>query len=157
MQRLVNKDTLLPSASSVGVLGKRVRPFLVADSAFALNPTLMKCHDDNGHLSPRQSAFNYCCIRTRRVVENAIGQLKGRWGILIHNFIRDPVFARRIALAAAVLHNVCERCQCPFEETWIPEECCVPGDPQVPADNDSTADIRSLLARYVETRIPPRQ
>eukprot|EP00117_Sycon_ciliatum_P027818 scpid86821/ scgid22508/ len=80
----------------------------------------MKCYDENSGLTKAQSDFNYCAIRTRRAVENAIGRLKGRWQILTGNSIRDPVLARRVARVAEALHKSLERCQCPVEETWIP-------------------------------------
>ena len=48
-----------------------VKPFIVADSAFPLSSTCMKCFEV-GQPAYRRS-FNYSLIRTRRVVEQAFG------------------------------------------------------------------------------------
>ena len=101
------------------ICGKTVYPFLVGDSAFALSNKMMKCFEDSGHLLPRQETFNYQIIRTRRVVEQAFGRLKGRFQVLTKNHITDPSFARDVALVCCALHNVCERWQCPFESGWL--------------------------------------
>lgn len=99
--------------------GTYIRPYLVGDSAFPLSATLMKCYDDGGCLTPAQRTFNYRVIRTRRVVEQAFGRLKGRWQILVNNHLDDPDFARDIALVCCGLHNICERWNCPAEPTWL--------------------------------------
>ena len=60
--------------------GVDVQPYIVADSAFRLSSSVMKCFDEShGRLSRRKRSFNYALIRTRRVVEQAFGRLKGRW------------------------------------------------------------------------------
>ncbi|XP_065190870.1 putative nuclease HARBI1 [Sycon ciliatum] len=151
--REISNGALLPEAASVGVGNNQVRPYIVADAAFALSETLLKCYDTNQG-TPEQRSFNFAVIRTRRVVENAIGRLKGRWSILTHNFIRDPSLATEVALVAAALHNVCERCSCPFEDSWIPQSALqdrvVP-----PVDNNQDRfaqpadDVRRILSEYV--------
>ena len=35
--------------------------------------------------------------------------------------LKNPVFASRVALACCALHNVCERQQCAFEDSWLPD------------------------------------
>ena len=57
--------------------GEDVQPYLVADSAFRLLSSVMKCYDvlpTLGRLSPCKRSFNYALIRTRRVVEQAFGR-----------------------------------------------------------------------------------
>jgi len=98
--------------------GCNVKPFLVADSAFPLASNMMKCYEDDNLLHWKRS-FNYSLIRTRRVVEQAFGRLKGLWKIVDKCTLNDPVFARRVALVCCALHNVCERHQCPFEDSWL--------------------------------------
>ena len=100
--------------------GSNIKPFLAADSAFPLSSTIMKCYDDFS-LPHWKRSFNYSLIRTRRVVEQAFGRLKGRWKIVDKCTLNDPVFARRVAIVCCALHNICERHQCPFEESWLPE------------------------------------
>ena len=53
-----------------------MKPFLVADAAFPLDSTCMKCYDDTGPMSSYKHSFNYSLIRTRRVVEQAFDRLK---------------------------------------------------------------------------------
>ncbi|PNH10497.1 putative nuclease HARBI1 [Tetrabaena socialis] len=84
------------------------RPYIVADTAFALSPTLMKCYDVANPTQP-QFNFNYSVIRTRRVVECAFGRLKARWQILKDNKLSDPKFASKIATVCCALHNFIER------------------------------------------------
>ena len=103
------------------VQGRLVRPYLVADSAFALTQSLIKGYDyppAPGH----QKSFNAAVVEAGRVVEIAFGQTKGRFRILTSNFINDPSFTADVALACCVLNNICERAKCPFSDTWLAEE-----------------------------------
>ncbi len=102
--------------------GVQVNPFLVADAAFPLAATCMKCYEGSG-LPPQKHSFNYSLIRTRRVVEQAFGRLKGRWKVMDgHCKINDPVFVRQVAMVCCGLHNICERHQCPFEPGRLPDQ-----------------------------------
>ena len=76
--------------------GVYIRPYLVADAAFPLVPTLMKCYQDTGNLTARQKSFNYRQIRTRQAVEQAFGRLKGRFRVPEHNYFRDPTYLSQI-------------------------------------------------------------
>ena len=72
--------------------GQEIRPFLVADSAFSLSPTVMKCFDGD-HLTPSPKSFNnYLVVPTKRVVEQAFGRLKGRWRVTAQSRLNDLVF-----------------------------------------------------------------
>ena len=62
------------------ISGVNVKPFIVADSAFPLSSTCMKCYEV-GQPAYRRS-FNYSLIHTRRVVEQAFGQFKWCWKIM---------------------------------------------------------------------------
>lgn len=131
--------------------GQAVLPYLVGDAAFALTTKLMKCFDGQ-NMTNQQENFNYCVIRTRRVVEQAFGRLKGRWHVLVNNFLRDSVFCTDVALVCCALHNVCERAACPFEDSWVPADT-VP----IPGGHGGAAGIaaapalmlRNALAQYV--------
>ena len=101
----------------IPVLTVNVKPFIVTDSAFPLASTCMKCHEI-GQPAYRHS-FNYSLIRTSRVVEQAFGQLKGRWKIMDGKCsLKDPVFVRRVAVVCCALHNNCERHQCIRLASW---------------------------------------
>jgi hypothetical protein len=95
-----------------------VHPYIVADTAFALHARVMKCYPMTGHITRQQKALNYCIIRTRRVVEQAFGRLKGRWQILVKgtpNF-RSHEFVRKIALVCCGMHNFVESRHCDFPD-----------------------------------------
>ena len=85
---------------------------------FPLVPTLMKCYQDTGNLTARQKSFNYRQIRTRRVVEQAFGRLKGRFRLLEHNYFRDPTYLSQITAVCCGLHNICDQWQCPTSRRW---------------------------------------
>ena len=132
-----------------------VKPYLVADSAFPLASNLMKCYEGS-NLPHRKRSFNYSLIRTRRVVEQAFGRLKGRWRIVHKCHLNDPVFARQVALVCCALHNVCERHQCPFEESWLPDLSAYSSTTQVQSSTviGSAISIREALAKYIH-RVRP--
>ena len=139
---------------TVEIDGVPIEPYLVGDSAFALERYIMKCfaHDN---LTPEQERFNYSIIRTRRVVEQAFGRLKGRFRVLIKNNLRDPKFAADVAVVPCALHNVCERWGCPYEQTWTIDHELYnrfhPGGDDHPnaAGNPAGEAVRALLADYL--------
>ena len=84
------------------VNGMNIRPYLVADSVFALSKTLIKGYDyppAPGH----QRSFNGAVVRAQRVVDVAFGRTKGRFHVLVNNFLNDPDFAGDVALLCCAL------------------------------------------------------
>ena len=72
-----------------------MKPFLVVDAAFLLESTCMKCFAMG--IVPQKRSFNYSLIRTRRVVEQAFGRLKGRWKVMDGQCsVNDPVLVRKV-------------------------------------------------------------
>ena len=150
--------TILEREENRNVLnGTYMRPYLVGDAAFPLAPTMMKCFSDNQALEPYQRTFNYRLIRTRRVVEQAFGRLKGRFAILDSSKLRDPIFAADVALVCCALHNFCETFASTEGESW----CCDPqeygpgpNDRFVLETNATGSVVREKLARHVHTRRP---
>ena len=120
LKRNTESGDWLHIAHSQILNGQEIRPFLVADSAFSLSPTVMKCFDGD-HLTPSQKSFNYSVVRTRRVVEQAFGRLKGRWRITAQSRLNDPVFASLVGTVCRGLHNICERYRCPYEDDVLPD------------------------------------
>ncbi|XP_062519271.1 uncharacterized protein LOC134194359 [Corticium candelabrum] len=120
LKRHIDLEESLSPAFSKAINGQDIRPFLVADAAFSLSPTALKCY--NGpNLTAQQSCFNYSVIRTRRVVEQAFGRLKRRWKICSSNRVKDPIFAGIVGSVCCGLHNICERYSCPFENDIFPD------------------------------------
>ena len=114
----------------------------------------MKCFDGDNLLS-QQMSLNHCVIRTRRVVEQAFGRLKGRWHVLVDSYSCDPDFASNVALLCCALHNVCERSNCPFEDSWLPAARVVPAagghnyNVGPPDAQLQALAVRDALSRYV--------
>ena len=140
--------------------GVLVKPFVVADAAFPLEPTCLKCYD-SVH-SAQQYSFNYSLIRTRRVVEQAYGRLKGRWKIMEGRCgLNDPVFARQVAVLCCALHNICERHQCTFEDGWLPDAGAYisPTPPSLQASTivGSAASVRDAIAKHIHHTRPAPQ
>ena len=158
-QKIANGEWLYRSPMTIE--GVSVKPFLVADSAFPLDSTSMKCFPDSANV-PQKRSFNYSLIRTRRVVEQAFGRLKGRWKIMDSNCkLNDPVFVRQVAMVCCALHNVCERHQCPFEPGWLPDEnaytASIPTHLQANVVIGPAAGIRDALATYIHRHCPAPQ
>lgn len=81
---------------------------LIGDSAYSLQTFVMVPYKDNGHLSADEICYNNALSRSRMIIEQAIGLLKGRW-----RYILDKLPMRRIDLipyyiiACCILHNIC--------------------------------------------------
>jgi hypothetical protein len=145
------------------VNGVPIHPYLVADTAFALSSRVMKCWEgvDVGH-GPKYN-FNYAVIRTRRVVEQAFGRLKGRFHIVQRCTSRDDCFAANIAMVCCALHNMIERLESDtFDEAWAPVDedgvrdvPLTSGDPARAFDTTvAAADVRQALTRWVHNLNP---
>lgn len=83
-----------------------VPPLVVGDSAFPLRPWLLKPYTHAVVTTP-QRYFNYRLSRARMVTEEAFGQLKGRWRVLLRKNESSPSEVKMAALACMILHNIC--------------------------------------------------
>ena len=124
----------------------------------------MKCYDNPpslGRLRPSKRSFNYALIRTRRVVEQAFGRLKGRWKIIrwMQSELRNICTSSRVALVCCALHNVCERHQCPFENAWLPDSSAYTDGATTSQQSPGIQSvlIRDALAKYVHRTHPAPQ
>lgn len=79
---------------------------LVGDSAYPLLPWLMVPHKDFGALTNCEKRYNKKLSKTRVVIENTFGLLKGRFRRL-HMLDCNIDFAPYIVTACCVLHNIC--------------------------------------------------
>ena len=93
---------------SIGRLvdGVHISPLIVADSAFPLQPWLLKPYTE-AVLNDKMKYFNYRLSRARMVTEGAFGQLKGRWRILLRKNESTPEEVTITTLACMILHNIC--------------------------------------------------
>ena len=153
-QKIASGEWLAHSPRTIS--GVNMKPFIIADSAFPLSSTCMKCCEV-GQPGYRRS-FSYSLIRMMRV----FGGLKGRWNIMDGKCsIKDPVFVRQVAVVCCALHNMCKRHQCPFEPGWLPDESSytntTPINLQVTAVIGPAANVRAALARYIHQTMPAPQ
>ena len=92
---------------SMLINGVKVQAHLIADSAFALNATLMKPYPIRPNMPREQSLFNYRLSRCRSTVERAFGALKNRFRCLSKKMEFNLEKVVDIIKACAVLHNLC--------------------------------------------------
>ena len=157
-EKVARKEWFAHSPRTIS--GLHVKPFVVADSAFPLDPTCLKCYDVVQ--APYHRSFNYSLIRTRRVVEQAFGRLKGCWKIMDGQCsLRDPVFARQVAVVCCGLHNICERHQCAFEDGWLPDEGAyintTPANLHATTVIGSAASVCETIAKFIHRhRLAPQ-
>ena len=80
-------------------------PIILGDSAYCLENWLMKPYSDRGNLSPDEFRFNFALSRSRVVVENAFGHLKGRFQCIskrLHTTLEHTV---NIVTTCFILHK----------------------------------------------------
>ena len=113
------KRTFLPMDLSRNLLGTVVPPLLLGDSAYPLEEFIMKPYADRGQLSEEEKSFNYALSRSRVVVENVFGRLKGRFQCLSKRLDTSVGNTVIIVSACCVLHNFCELRNQDFPEEWL--------------------------------------
>ena len=87
------------------VEGVNVPPLILGDSAFPFRSWLMTPYT-SAVLTPSQQYYNYRLRRARMSIEEAYGELKGRWRILQRK-CESAQEVRDNTLACIVLHNIC--------------------------------------------------
>ncbi|MFS7979707.1 putative harbinger transposase-derived nuclease domain-containing protein [Helianthus anomalus] len=118
--RLVSGDIVWEKV--VNVKGHPVRPYVVGDWCYPLLSFLLTPFSWNRTGNPAQNTFDEGLMKGRRVVEEAIGLLKGRWRIL-QDVNVGLNHAPQTIVACCVLHNLCQIAREPEPEMWKePEE-----------------------------------
>jgi hypothetical protein len=94
----------------VTVGGTHVPYCLVADSAYACEPSILPAFKDTVAQANRDRvAFNTQHSRTRSVIESGFGRLKTRWRLLLRqNELVNLDNMNTVILACFILHNICE-------------------------------------------------
>ena len=113
------KRKVLPRNLSRNIHGTIVPPLLLGDSAYPLEEFIMKPYVDRGNLSEHEKLFNVALSKSRVVVENAFGRLKGRFQCLSKRLDTSVQNTVIIVSACCVLHNLCELCNQDFPEEWL--------------------------------------
>ncbi|XP_067139320.1 uncharacterized protein [Centruroides vittatus] len=152
-----NSNSLLTCLQNINSLelgerigGEVVPPLIIGDSAFPLQPTLMKPFPSKTE-DEMEKTFNFRLSRARRVVENAFGRLKARFRRLSKRMDNRIDISKRIIKTCCILHNLCEKRDDPIEKTWLneinqsdssSERICVIG-----INNTKAISIRNAIAR----------
>ena len=94
-------------------------PLILGDSAYSLENWLIKPYSDRGNLSPDEARFNLALSRSRVVVENAFGRLKGHFQCLAKRLDRILEHTVNIVTTCCILHNFCIITKQRFLHEWL--------------------------------------
>ena len=114
---------------------------------------LKKPYVQHGNLSVVTKNFNYRLSRTRMVVENAFGCLKGRWRCLLKEMMQLQKMSQPSS-RHAVYFTICEVHKEQFDETWMEDLASGvnASDPtQNTLTNSNTESIRTALCNYINS------
>ena len=113
------QKSFLPNDFSRNIAGKQTSPLILGDSAYSLEEWLMKPYSDCGNLSREKKSFNFSLSRSRVVVENAFGRLKGRFQCISKQIDTSIENSVKIVSACCILHNFCEISNQSFSVEWL--------------------------------------
>ena len=94
-------------------------PLILGDSAYSLENWLIKPYSDRGNLSPNEARFNLALSRSRVVVENAFGRLKGRFQCIAKRLDTTLDHTVNIVTTCCILHNFCIITKQRFLHEWL--------------------------------------
>ncbi|CAI9102455.1 OLC1v1000730C1 [Oldenlandia corymbosa var. corymbosa] len=154
--RLISGDIVWDKG--INVRGQHVRPYIVGDWSYPLLSFCLTPFSWNRTGSPAQNAFDEGLMRARKMAEEAIGLLKGRWKIL-QDLNVGLNHAPQTIVACCVLHNLCQIAKEPEPEPWKePEES---GTPPRVLENEKSfyyfgESLRQALADDLYQRLSSR-
>ena len=131
--------------------GCQVPICILGDSAYPIQPWLLKPFTESPSMTDVEKCFNYRLSRARMVVENAFGRLKGRWRRLMkrNDMVTDHIPV--VISACCILHNVCEMHGETFDDTWLQSNSESQSTPTSSTNTSSVSrphDVRNALAEY---------
>ncbi|CAF4749204.1 unnamed protein product [Rotaria socialis] len=85
----------------------KIQSHLIADSAFALDQTLLEPFPDRIDMPRQHRMFNYRLSRCRSTVERAFGMMKNRFRILHKKMEFNLDNTINIIKTAVIMHNIC--------------------------------------------------
>ena len=151
----ITEDHILSDGECRTIHGCEIPINIIGDSAYPIQPWLMKPFGDGPSLSPREKCFNYRLSRARIVVENAFGRLKARWRHMMKKNDTSIKHIPTVISACCILHNMCELHGQTFNETWLNdvEEHGRGSESGQPASfqqrcQSTTQNIRNALSQY---------
>ena len=105
-QRAENRDILWSSVDLIE--GLRIRPLILADSAYPLKDWLIKPHISSPNLTRSEKRFNRRLSASRSTVERGFGLLKDRWRCLLKLLDHEIENINNVIIACFILHNICQ-------------------------------------------------
>jgi len=99
--------------------------------------------------------FQLCCLFPFVfAVEQTFGRLKGRWLILLGTQIAHPRDAAKVALACAVLHNLCNgRADSAWRQSWEVKQAPFNFKSHATRASINMANFRDTIANSLITRL----
>ena len=91
---------------------------ILGDSAYPRFPWLLVPYAGTS-LSPDQLQFNLTHSSTRIIIENAFGQLKGRFRLISNQVDIATCKVAQIVVACCTLHNFCLNEKEAFPDEWL--------------------------------------
>ncbi|XP_077089883.1 uncharacterized protein LOC143741409 [Siphateles boraxobius] len=125
--------------------------YILEDSAYPLQNWLLKPFIDTGRLTAEQQVYNMKISRTRVVVENAFGRLKGIWRCLMKRNDCSVDLVKSMVLTCCALHNLCESHGESYESAWDPPSAAEPVLALPQPVEEEGRDVREALMRYLNS------
>ena len=127
--------------------------YMIGDSGYGIQVWLMVPYPIRVGMTDVEHLYNYKLSGTRMIVECAFGRLKGRWRILYTKQQGSPKDASRVALACAILHNLCTKSRdSAYRASWnvpiVPTNIGHRVGPENEATQRRDEIARSLWERY---------
>ena len=112
------KRSFIPINMLKQINNVELSPLILRDSAYSLENRLMKPYSDLGNLSPDEARFNLALSRSRVVVENIFGHLKGRFQSVAKRL--DTTLEHTVNIVTTcILHNFCIITKQRFLHEWL--------------------------------------
>ena len=124
-----------------------IGPLIIGDSAYPSLPWLLKPYSSR-NINHSKARFNTILSKSRVIVEQTFGALKGRWRCLLKVLEIHPMNVPKTVVACCVLHNICVLKGEPELELDESED---DDDDENGDDLDSNADdIREAIRSYLD-------
>ena len=136
-----SNGTLLPNWKCIN--GVDVPLLILEDLAYPLIPWLMNPYLEKASTTAKERNYKYRQSRARMVVENAFGQLKGRWRCLLKRLDVHVSNIPNVIGSCVVLHNICEIFGDHFWEDNIEVIQTRSSSASVSTTSSTTADIQT--------------
>nr|CAI5845933.1 unnamed protein product [Callosobruchus analis] len=86
-------------------LGNRYH--IIGDAAYPISENLLTPYRDYGNMTPIQENYNYKFSKTRVLIENSFGLLKGRFRQLMKTEFWGVEKTSKFVLCCCIVHNLC--------------------------------------------------